>query len=100
MATEPTQEGRALWLMLVRQGGWWTVKSIVAFWQPTFAEYEIQELVGELTQGGHVMRREMVPGQLSYCVTSECKPLPGVSDAERWRSVTTHNLRPSWRRAA
>jgi hypothetical protein len=84
-----TPEGRALWLMLARQGGWWTVKGIVQFWTPTFADFEVQEIVGGLMFGGFLMARNMVPGaDPSYAVTSECTALPGVDlQGVEWREA-------------
>ncbi len=84
-----TPEGRALWLMLARQGGWWTVKGIVQFWRPTFAEFEVREILASLAAGRCVTARSMVPGdEPSYAVTSDCTPLPGVDlQGIEWRQA-------------
>lgn len=89
MGNAITPDSRALWLMLARQGGWWTVKNIVHFFRPTFAEFEAREIVKGLLPGGYLMAREMVPGQEpSYAVTSECNPLPGIDwQAGQWREA-------------
>lgn len=81
-----TQDSRALWLGMRSQGGWWTVKSLVLFWSPTFAEYEVIELLTGLIAGGYVASREMTRGQVSYAVTSACAALPGLQPAQ-WREA-------------
>ena len=78
MGNAITPECRAVWLTLARLGGWWTVKTIVRHFRPTFAEFEVIDIVQALQPGGYLVGRAMVPGgQLSYAVTSECNPLPG-----------------------
>lgn len=78
MGNAITQDRRAVWLMLARDGGWWTVKALLHHWKPTFAQWELQEALDGLLPGGYVTRREMTPGQVSYAVTSDCVPLPGL----------------------
>lgn len=91
MGNAITPECRAVWLMLARQKGWWTVKSIVHHFRPTFAEFEVQEIIKALLPGRYVIGREMMPLQeLSYAVTSECMPLPGGDprvDGDQWREA-------------
>lgn len=77
MGNAINQDSRALWLALRNDGGWWTVWELARFWQPTFAEWEISELLQGLVAGGFVAGRDVVPGRTSYCVTSECLALPG-----------------------
>lgn len=81
MGNAITPDARALWLMLARQGGWWTVKNITQFWTPTFVDYEVEDLLQTLVPGGYVMSRQVNPGQVSFAVTSECNPLPGIQYA-------------------
>jgi hypothetical protein len=81
MGNAITQESRAVWLALRRHGGWWTVKAITHHFRPTFAEFEVQEIVDGLVPGGYLTARRMSPHQsFSYCFTSECRPLPGADD--------------------
>jgi hypothetical protein len=77
MGNAITQESRAVWLAMRNQGGWWSVKALLHFWQPTFAQFEIEELVKGLKAGRYVMAREVNPGEISYAVTSDCLVLPG-----------------------
>lgn len=82
MGNAINQESRALWLMLRNVGGWWTVSQLRVFWQPTFAEYEIQDLMVGLAGGMFVQQREDPAGVFSYAVTSDCQPLPGLTLAK------------------
>lgn len=77
MGNAITQESRALWLAMRNQGGWWTAKALLHFWQPTFALFEIEELLKALHAGLYIEARPMTPGEWSYCVTSDCNALPG-----------------------
>ena len=82
MGNAITQESRALWLMMRRDGGWWTVRNLVHHWHPTFPEWEVKQLLQGLLAGGFLMQREIAPGQIGYAFTSECKALPGTEAAD------------------
>lgn len=83
-----TQDSRALWLGLRRQGGWWTAPGLVRHWSPTFALWEVQQMLDGLVAGGFVMcRDDAKPGETSYAFTSECKPLPGAENTQEERHV-------------
>jgi hypothetical protein len=83
-----TPDSRFVWLTLARQGGWWTAKGIVQFWKPTFAEFEINDIVRALLAGRFLVSREVNPGEISYAVTSECTPLPGFDlHGVKWRDL-------------
>lgn len=88
-----TPDSRALWLALARQGGWWTVEAIVQFWKPTFYECEVRDIVRALLAGRFLVSREANPGEVSYAVTSECAPLPGVDGTLVERSDGTSEFR-------
>lgn len=80
MGNAINQDSRALWLGMRRQGGWWTVTTLVRLWSPTFAAWEVQQMLDGLAAGGFVMSRDDVsPGSISYAVTSECNALPGIT---------------------
>ncbi len=72
-----TIESRALWLMLQRQRGWWTVRMLVKHWEPTFSEFEMLAVLQALHHGGFVMRQDGLTGQ-QWAVTDDCLALPGI----------------------
>jgi hypothetical protein len=72
-------ECRALWLMLCRDGGWWTVNSLVRHWHPTFTDFEVAEMLQALENGHFVECRAQFTQGLTYCVTSDCASLPGIN---------------------
>jgi len=82
MGNAINQDARVVWLAIRRQGGWWSVKQIVTFWHPTFALYEIEEIVRALVAGGFLMGREQGPDNYCYAFTSECKALPGTETSQ------------------
>lgn len=82
MGNAITQESRVIWQELRRHGGWWSVKQITHHWRPTFAEFEVEEIVDALVKGGFLMRREQGPGLLCVAFTSECNQLPGTEIEE------------------
>jgi hypothetical protein len=89
-----TPDCRALWLMMARQGGWWTVEALRLYWLPTFNEFELRSLLQGLLQGRHVIARKAASGDvLTYSVTSECTPLPGVHGTLVERSDGTSEFR-------
>lgn len=75
MGNAITQETRYLWLMLKKDGGWWTVAMLKHHWRPTFAPYEVQQAVDALEAGGFLESREQVGARI-YAFTSDCKSLP------------------------
>jgi hypothetical protein len=77
MGNAITQESRMVWLAMRNQGGWWSVKALLHFWAPTFAQFEIENMVKGLKAGGYITSRKMNPDEISYAVTSDCLPLPG-----------------------
>lgn len=78
MGNAINQDTRALWLMLRRDGGWWSTSSLVHEWRPTFCQGEITAMLQALTAGNFVQEREQL-GTKTYCVTSSCLPLPGTT---------------------
>ena len=73
-----TPDCRALWLMLRNDGGWWTAAALLHHWRPAFTDYEIADALKALRAGDFIQAREQSFGQLSYCVTSDCKALPAA----------------------
>lgn len=80
MGNAITQDTRALWLMLVRDGGWWTVALLTHHWRPTFQPYEVQQAVDALEAGGFLDSRDQA-GERIYGFTSDCKALPDLAPA-------------------
>jgi hypothetical protein len=80
MGNAITQDVRALWLMLRDNGGWWTVAMLTHHWRPTFDPREVQQAMDALEAGGFVTSRNQAT-QPTYCVTSDCKVLPGLDQA-------------------
>ena len=78
MGNAITSDARALWLMLRNDGGWWTANQLVHHWRPTFAEWEVNDMLRALVAGGFVELRPQGPLQ-TYCITSTCVALPGLS---------------------
>lgn len=77
MGNAITQDVRALYLMLHRDGGWWTVSMLTHYWRPTFAPHEVQQAMDALVAGGFVVTRLQL-NSLIYGVTSDCKALPDM----------------------
>jgi hypothetical protein len=74
-----TPDCRALWLMMARQGGFWTIEALRLYWLPTFTEFELRSLLQGLLQGGYVVACKAAAGAvLAYAVTCDCALLPGV----------------------
>lgn len=80
MGNAITQDTRALWLMLMKDGGWWTVAMLTHHWRPTFEPYEVQQAVDALESGGFLDSRDQA-GKRIYGFTSDCKRLPDLSPA-------------------
>ncbi|MDP3165150.1 MAG: hypothetical protein Q8N06_06805 [Hydrogenophaga sp.] len=80
MGNAITQDTRALWLMLQRDGGWWTVAMLTHHWRPTFQPYEVQQAVDALEAGGFLDSRDQA-GTRIYAFTSSCKSLPDLAVA-------------------
>lgn len=78
MGNAITQDTRALWLMLMHDGGWWTVAMLTHHWRPTFQPYEVQQAVDALEAGGFLDSREQA-GTRIYGYTSDCKALPDLA---------------------
>ncbi|CAN5437194.1 hypothetical protein BH10PSE18_BH10PSE18_18820 [soil metagenome] len=73
--------GRAMWLFLRNDGGWWSVAQATHAWHPTFSDFEAGELLEALRLGHYVESRPLVastPHTLAYAVTSNCQPFPGL----------------------
>lgn len=79
MGNAITQDARAIWLSLVSAGGWWTANNLRLHWGPTFTELEMVEALSALAGGGFVERREF-QCRAQYCVTSDCRQLPGTPE--------------------
>lgn len=77
MGNAITQDTRALWLMLVRDGGWWTVNMLTHHWRPTFAPHEVQQAVDALEAGGFLSSQDQ-NGKRVYGFTSDCQSLPDL----------------------
>ncbi len=77
MGNAITQETRYLWLMMMRDGGWWSVTLLTRHWSPTFAPHEVQQAVDALEAGGFLDSRDQA-GTRVYAFTSDCKSLPDV----------------------
>ena len=78
MGSAITQDTRALWLMLQRDGGWWTVAMLTHHWRPTFQPYEVQQAVDALEAGGFLVSRDQA-GKCIYAFTSDCNSLPDLA---------------------
>ena len=72
-----TQDVRALWLRLRKNGGWWTLDMLTHHWKPTCAPREVQHAMDALEARGFVESRDQATN-LSYGVTSDCEALPGL----------------------
>lgn len=77
-ATVLTTDARALWLMLRNQGGWWTLQKLQAYWEPTFTNTELEQLLSALVNGKHVAQCAHSSGDC-FSVTTDCTPYPGLS---------------------
>ena len=73
-----TPDARALWLMLLNQGGWWSLPELQAHWEPTFTDSELEQLLSALVASKHVAQRTNDFGS-RYGVTTTCTPYPGLS---------------------
>lgn len=82
MGNAITQEARALWLMLMRNGGWWTVSELTHHWRPTFQSFEVLEALEALKAGNFLDSRIEVSGKRSYAFTTGCNRLPELVFAE------------------
>jgi hypothetical protein len=71
-----TQDVRALWLRLRKDGGWWTLDMLTHHWKPTHTPHTIQHAMDVLEARGFVESRDQATC-LSYRVTSDCETLPG-----------------------
>lgn len=72
---EITQDMRELWLMLRRDGGWWTIKMLAHHFGQRFAAYEVQQAVDALEAWGHIESVARA-GTRIYAITSDCQALP------------------------
>ena len=78
MSTAITQDMRALWLMLRREGGWWSSAMLTDHWRRTWPR-EVQQALDALEAGGFIASRNQ-SSALQYSVTPEClalEPAPG-----------------------
>ncbi|MBI2770019.1 MAG: hypothetical protein HYX47_10375 [Burkholderiales bacterium] len=88
MGNAITPDSRALWLMLARNGNWWTVKTLVHHWRPTFTAVELDDLLRPLVGHGYVMVRDKSAAEPTYAVTSDCFALPGYERVGmHWREA-------------
>lgn len=78
MGNAITLEARSMWLMLRRDGGWWSASMLTHHWRPTFARSEVDAMLAALLAGNFIEERVQLSA-LNYCVTSSCLPLPGYS---------------------
>lgn len=92
MGNAITQDTRAIWLMLQRDGGWWTVAMLTHHWRPTFQPYEVQQAVDALEAGGFLDSRNQggedeqdeqdeKASKRIYAFTSDCMLLPDLAIA-------------------
>jgi hypothetical protein len=77
MGNAITSDVRALWLMLQRDGGWWTVSMLAHHWRPTFAALEIQQAMDALEAGGFIASRDHTTA-VACAFTSDCNALPDL----------------------
>ena len=82
MGNAITQDTKYLWIMLRKDGGWWTAKMLTRHWHPTFAPHEVQEALDALEAGGFLASRDQLTQTPQYAFTSDCLVLPGTDDAE------------------
>lgn len=89
MGNAITQETRYLWLLLMKDGGWWSTKMLTRHWHPTFAPHEVQQAVDALEAGGFLVSRDQegendqdqkVSTRI-YAFTSDCMLLPDLAIA-------------------
>ena len=78
ITTVLTPDARALWLMLLNQGGWWSRPELQAHWEPTFTDSELEQLLSALVVHKHVAQRINDFGS-RFGVTTTCTPYPGLS---------------------
>lgn len=78
MGNAITSDARAMWLMLRNDGGWWTAKNLTHHWRPTFAEWEVNDMLNALVAGGFIEKRTQ-DLFITYGITSTCAALPGLS---------------------
>ncbi|HEY3048826.1 MAG TPA: hypothetical protein VGJ72_15365 [Polaromonas sp.] len=69
------QDLRALWLLLRKDGGWWTLDMLAPHWRPTCVSHEVQYAMDALEAGGFVESRDHAT-HLAYGITSDCEALP------------------------
>lgn len=81
-----TQDVRALWLMLRREGGWWSVGMLTHHWRPTFEPREVQQALDALEAGGFAVSRNQTSA-LQYCITPECLALPSTPPVQQTTST-------------
>lgn len=83
MGNAITQETWYLWLMLMKDGGWWSVKMLTKHWHPSFAPHEVQQAVDALEAGGFLASCDQGDKAHTriYAFTSECKTLPDLPPA-------------------
>lgn len=80
MGNAITQETQYLWIMLCKDGGWWTAKMLTHHWSPTFAPHEVQQALDALEAGGFLDSRNQAD-VTQYAFTSDCRLLPGFDVA-------------------
>lgn len=78
MGNAITQDARAIWLMLVSDGSWWSANSLTHHWRPTFALHEVQDHLNALNNGGFITNRAQF-GTAQFAFTSDCQQLPGAA---------------------
>lgn len=76
MGNAITQDARAIWLMLVSDGNWWTGSALTHYWRPTFALTEVQDHLNALAASGFIAKRKSLCA-VEYAFTSDCNQLPG-----------------------
>lgn len=77
MTADMQAEARAVWLMLRKDGGWWTLAALVHHWHPSFADFELLDVLAALVKGRFLEVRQQL-GATQYCFTSSCLELPGA----------------------
>lgn len=86
MGNAITADVRALWLFLVKDGNWWTVKQLTHHWRPTFAEFEVSDALEALVKGQFLERRQprhpLTTQPAEFGFTSSCALLPGQPQQE------------------
>lgn len=81
------QDLLALWLLLRKDGGWWTLDMLAPHWRPTCVPREVQYAMDALEAGGFVESRGHAI-HLTYGITSDCEALPDLDPSVNQAGVS------------